>query len=172
MKHSKDKIEGNKPSVLITNNISQNLPLIFGSDAQVRDCFFNLIDNAYDAGYEKDAKIKKKNPELNWPQDQVYEPQIELKASVKDNYLVIDITDNGMGIKEEDKKKIFAGFFTTKPTSIKGYGPGGHGIGVFTVKKLILAHKGKIYFTSEYGKGTTFTIELPLAKKENNSHNA
>jgi len=164
MKHSRDKIEGNKPSVLITNNINQNLPLIFGSDAQVRDCLFNLIDNAYDAAYEKDSQIKKKDPELNWPEGQAYPPQIELKASVKDNYLIIDITDNGIGIKEENKKRLFAGYFTTKATSVKGYGQGGHGIGVFTVKKLILAHKGKIYFNSEYGKGTTFTIELPLAK--------
>jgi len=170
MKHSRDKIEGNRPSVLITNHVTQALPLIFGSNAQVRDCLFNLIDNAYDASYEKDAKIKKEDPELNWLKGQAYNPQIEIKASVKDNYLVIDITDNGIGVKEEDKKRIFVGFFTTKATSVKGYGPGGHGIGVFTVKKLILAHKGKIYFTSEYGKGTTFTIELPLAKKGNNSH--
>jgi len=167
MKHSKDKIEGNKPSVLITNN-NQTSPIIFfGSDAQIRDCLFNLIDNAYDAVYEKDSQIKKKEPELNWPQGQTYTPQIEIKTSVKDNYLVIDIADNGIGIKEENKKRLFAGFFTTKATSIKGYGPGGHGIGVFTVKKLILAHKGKIYFNSEYGKGTTFTIELALAKKGN-----
>jgi len=167
MKHSRDKIEGNKPSVLITNNTSQNLPPVFGSDAQIRDCLFNLIDNAYDAAYEKDSQIKKKDPEVNWPQGQTYTPQIEIKTSVKDNNLVIHITDNGIGIKEENKKRLFAGFFTTKATSIKGYGPGGHGIGVFTVKKLILAHKGKIYFNSEYGKGTTFTIELPLAKKGN-----
>lgn len=170
MKHSRDKIEGNRPAVLIINHALKALPLIFGSDAQIRDCLFNLIDNAYDAAYEKDTKIKKEDPELHWPQGQAYNPQIEVKASVKDNHLVIDITDNGIGVQEEDKKRIFVGFFTTKATSVKGYGPGGHGIGVFTVKKLILAHKGKISFNSEYGKGTTFTIELPLLKKGNNSH--
>jgi signal transduction histidine kinase len=145
------------------------LPLVFGSDAQIRDCLFNLIDNAYDAAYAKDSQIKKKDLEFGWPEGQTYTPQIEIKTSLKDNYLVIDITDNGIGIKEEHKKMLFAGYFTTKATSVKGYGPTGHGIGVFTVKKLILAHKGKISFNSEYGKGTTFTIELPLAKKKGNN---
>jgi signal transduction histidine kinase len=56
MKHSKDKIEGNRPSVLITNHTPKTLPLVFGSDAQIRDCLFNLIDNAYDAAYEKDSQ--------------------------------------------------------------------------------------------------------------------
>jgi signal transduction histidine kinase len=172
MKHSRDRIEGNKPEVVITNHVPPNLPLIFGSDAQVRDCLFNVIDNAYDAAYEKDRKIKDKAHGLVWPQDEVYHPQIELNASTQDDHLIITITDNGIGVKDEDKPRLFAGYFTTKATSVKGYGKGGHGIGLFTVKKLILAHKGKLYFASEYGKGTTFTIELPLAKKEDKESNA
>lgn len=165
MKHFKDKIDGGSPVVSITTRIDKNLPVVFGSDAQIRDCLFNLIDNAYDAVYEKDAKIKQKDTQLNWPEGQTYTPQIEIAAFPKDNYLVINVTDNGMGVKEEYRKMIFASYFTTKPTSVKGYGKGGHGIGVYTVRKLILAHKGRINFTSEYGKGATFTIELPIGQK-------
>jgi len=166
MKHSRDKAEANRPAVLIQKHIPDNLPLVFGSSAQIRDCLFNLIDNAYDAIYAKDQKLKQNDPELTSNSNQPYNPRIDITTSIKDNYLVIDITDNGLGIREEHKKRLFAGFFTTKPTSVKGYGPGGHGIGLFTVRRLILAHKGKIYFNSTYGQGTTFTIELPLAKKK------
>ena len=60
-------------------------------------------------------------------------------------------------IKDEDKHKIFAPFFTTK-TSYKS----GSGIGVYVVKRIVEEnHKGKIKFTSTYMKGTEFIIQLP-----------
>ncbi|RJP29199.1 MAG: GAF domain-containing protein [Candidatus Omnitrophota bacterium] len=172
MKHSQDKIEGKRPPVDISCQIDKNLPSVFGSDAQIRDCVFNLVDNSFDAVYEKIDKIRVRNPELKWPENDSYAPHIELKAFVKDNYLIISITDNGIGIKEEDKRKIFAGYYSSKPTGLQGYGKGGHGVGLFVVKKFILAHKGKIDFASEYGQGTTFTIELPLLKTKESKNNA
>lgn len=171
MKHSQDKVEGKRPAVEIGCQIDKGLPMVFGSDAQIRDCIFNLVDNSFDAVYEKSDKIRVNNPTLNWPKNQPYSPRIELKAFVKDNHLVIGITDNGIGVEEENKRRIFAGYFSTKPTGLQGYAKGGHGVGLFVVKRFILAHKGKISFTSQYGQGTTFTIELPLTKpKENNNH--
>lgn len=157
MKHSKDKIEENKPPVLLVSHVPQELPQVFGSDAQIRDCLFNIIDNSFDAVYERYSRL---------PEHESYIPQIEICAFVKDGYVVITIADNGIGIEEENKQKIFMGYFTTKPTSVKGYGAGGHGIGLYTVHNLILAHKGRISFTSELGKGTVFTIELPISSKE------
>ena len=86
-----------------------------------------------------------------------FRPHIGLKLEQKDRHSLITISDNGVGIKDEDKAKIFAPYFTTK-SSYKS----GTGIGVYVVRRMIEEnHKGKIWFESEYLKGTTFFIQLP-----------
>jgi signal transduction histidine kinase len=65
----------------------------------------------------------------------------------------LKIKDNGMGMSEEVKRKLFTPFFTTKEK--------GTGLGLSTVKKIVQAHKGEITIDSETGKGTTVTILLP-----------
>lgn len=81
----------------------------------------------------------------------------EIKVSIiKDSLgLYIEICDNGHGIKEEDKEKIFTPFFTTK-------GPGeGVGLGLYTAKKIVNAHSGEISFFSTIEE-TIFRVSLPL----------
>jgi signal transduction histidine kinase len=87
----------------------------------------------------------------------LFKPEIivRLRHGVKTD--LIEIKDNGVGIKDEDKLKIFGAFFTTKPSSKSG-----SGIGVYVVKRMIEEnHKGKIWFKSQYLQGTSFFIELP-----------
>jgi signal transduction histidine kinase len=67
----------------------------------------------------------------------------------------IDIKDTGHGITEENLKKIFAPFFTTKE--------GGTGLGLAITKRIVEEHKGNIKIKSAVGEGTTFTVELPVA---------
>jgi len=67
----------------------------------------------------------------------------------------IDIKDTGHGITEENLKKIFAPFFTTKE--------GGTGLGLAITKRIVEEHKGEIKIKSVVGEGTTFTVELPVA---------
>ncbi len=82
---------------------------------------------------------------------------MKMKLSQTEKAYHIEISDNGMGMKPEDKNKIFAPFFTTK-SSYKS----GTGIGMYVVKRMVEEnHKGKISFSSEYGEGTKFSIELP-----------
>jgi signal transduction histidine kinase len=69
---------------------------------------------------------------------------------------VIKIRDNGKGIPQENLKKIFEPFFTTKDVGQ------GTGLGLFIVYKIIEQHKGTITVQSEVGKGTEFTIKLPI----------
>jgi len=66
--------------------------------------------------------------------------------------LKLNVVDNGNGIPEDMKEKVFKPFFTTKNT--------GTGLGLAMVKRVIEAHSGRIYFTST-AAGTTFTVELP-----------
>ncbi len=69
------------------------------------------------------------------------------------NYVKLNVRDSGCGIKQEDQRKIFDLFFTTKPS--------GNGIGLSVCKKIASEHNGSIFFESEVGKGTTFSLILP-----------
>ena len=71
-------------------------------------------------------------------------------------FAVIAVSDSGVGISPEDQKKIFQLFFTTRP--------GGTGIGLANTFRFVQLHNGRIEFDSELGRGTTFRLELPLAR--------
>lgn len=78
---------------------------------------------------------------------------------LKGDKVTVKIKDNGLGIPDEEKDKVFQKFsrMSNKPTG----GEGSTGLGLSIVKKLTELIDGKIFFESEYGKGTTFTLELP-----------
>jgi signal transduction histidine kinase len=78
---------------------------------------------------------------------------INLKAEQKGNLTVIRVQDNGEGIPEEAKEKLFTPLFTTKAK--------GQGFGLAVVKRLVEAQGGKITFESQRDQGTTFTLEFP-----------
>ena len=65
-------------------------------------------------------------------------------------------TDDGEGIKEEDMRKMFQPFFTTKEVGV------GTGLGLSLCYGIIKRHGGMIYVKSKYGSGATFTVELPI----------
>jgi len=71
------------------------------------------------------------------------------------NYAEVIVSDTGTGIPSKIRKKIFDLFFSTKGSS---------GIGLASAKQIVKLHKGTISCRSEVGKGTTFTIRLPIAK--------
>ena len=80
--------------------------------------------------------------------------------SASDRFLEMTLEDNGLGVKEENLKKVFTPFFTTKTSSRRGTG-----LGLYVIRRIITEiHNGKINFESEYKVGTRFIIELPLAK--------
>lgn len=71
------------------------------------------------------------------------------------NYVTITFKDTGKGIKDEDKKRLFEPFFSTKAR--------GTGLGLATAKIIVQGHKGDVGIESEYGKGATVTVTLPLS---------
>ena len=80
---------------------------------------------------------------------------IYIRTKEKNNNLIIEIEDTGVGISKENLTKVFEPFFTTK-----GVGEG-TGLGMSISYKIIESHGGKINIDSEVGKGTKFTITLP-----------
>jgi signal transduction histidine kinase len=113
---------------------------------EIEQVMLNLLKNAAHAM----AEIKKEN----------YTPQISIKTHKKKGYAVIELSDNGPGMDEKISKRIFEPFFTTKTVGI------GTGLGL-SVSYFIITnnHQGKMSVETAAGKGTTFTIELPLIKE-------
>jgi PAS domain S-box-containing protein len=79
--------------------------------------------------------------------------ELEIYTSRRNDKAIIQISDNGVGIPEEMKTKLFDPFFTNKPK--------GSGLGLTSTQNIIINHKGNIQVESEPGKGTTFSIMLP-----------
>ncbi len=92
--------------------------------------------------------------------------KIKIKSEINDNYYIISIKDNGIGLTEEEKSKLFKKF-----GKIERYGQGldvvseGSGIGLYISKKIVELHGGKIWVESEgRNKGSTFYFSLPIIK--------
>jgi signal transduction histidine kinase len=72
----------------------------------------------------------------------------------KNNYLMVTVSDTGVGISKENLQKLFTPFFTTKKE--------GAGLGLMITHEIINQHKGNIKIESKLGEGTKFVIELPI----------
>lgn len=121
--------------VIFNNNCSDN-PLIQGDDEQLTRVFNNLLKNAVQS-----IPDHKKG-------------EILVSVSKKRAVYLIEVKDNGVGINEDKKEKIFVPNFTTKSS--------GSGLGLAMVQQIITAHNGAIYFESKEHEGSTFYVELPL----------
>lgn len=82
---------------------------------------------------------------------------LTINSSDDENYISVVISDTGSGIPEENLTKIFEPLFTTKPKGI--------GLGLAIAKRLVEQNGGKIEVTSQVGKGSTFTVKLPLEQR-------
>ena len=120
-------------NIIIRRNFS-DLPDVWLDEKYFKQALLNLIKNSI-------ASIKENGI-------------IEIEAYQKQNYLFLNIIDNGSGITEEIQPKVFNPYFTTKNT--------GTGLGLTIVYKIVKEHKGEISFSSKKGE-TIFTIKLPLS---------
>jgi len=94
--------------------------------------------------------------------------KIKISSYTKNDNLIFTIQDDGIGMAEEETKKIFTPFYTTKGAFAKNYlGIQGSGLGLSVSYKIIESHKGTITVESEKDIGTKFIISLPLQKEIN-----
>ena len=143
------KGNGEKPQIQIVKEYG-NLPLVECFAGPINQVFMNILSNAIDA--LEDAKSKQTGQEM--PE---IPSQIRICTEVVGKFVEIKIADNGPGITEEVKQRIFDTFFTTKPIGK------GTGMGLSISYQIIVErHKGELYCTSELGNGTEFTIRIPL----------
>ncbi|MBN1822876.1 MAG: GAF domain-containing protein [Endomicrobiales bacterium] len=133
----------------------EDIQTVYGVKSQLMESMYNILDNGFEAVREK------VNFYLKGKEKEEFKPLIRMRCTQKEDSYFIEISDNGIGIKDENKRKVFAPFFTTK-SSYKS----GTGIGMYVVKRMIEEnHKGKIWYESEYMKGTRIYIQLPKAGK-------
>lgn len=93
--------------------------------------------------------------------------EVGLRLIRRDGRVAIEVSDNGIGISKEDVTKIFDPFYRAKGShSIQA---GGTGLGLALVKHIVDAHNGTISVESKVGKGSVFTVELPMKTRENNT---
>jgi len=112
----------------------QEAPIIAVIDRdKIKEAMLNLVTNANDATDHGTVTVKTKS---------------------ENNEAVIEISDTGCGIKQENLKDIFNPFFTTKS--------GGIGLGLAVTRRIIEEHNGKIKVESAWGRGTTFRVYLPI----------
>jgi signal transduction histidine kinase len=122
--------------------VDKSLPGIPLDPEAIHCCLLNLISNAFDAvtdventGDRKEVILRTSKGEGGW---------IEYR-----------VIDSGCGMDEDVKDKVFKSFFSTKGTR-------GTGLGLMITRKAVLEHGGEILLESEKGKGTTFTVRLPV----------
>jgi signal transduction histidine kinase len=122
------------------------VPQILCSTGQINQVLLNILMNAAQAikSQERDDKGK-----------------ITIKTYATDNDVVCEISDDGHGIEPDKLAKIFDPFFTTKPVGE------GTGLGLsISYDIIVIKHKGALLVDNSLGKGTKFTIKLPISKKE------
>jgi PAS domain S-box-containing protein len=122
----------------------ETLPPVLGNESRLGQVFLNLLVNAAQAIPEGDAKGNK----------------VRLTtARSEEDWVVISVEDSGTGIAPENLQRLFKPFFTTKPVGV------GTGLGLSICHGIVTAMGGRIEVASEVGKGTTFRVFMPVAKK-------
>lgn len=127
-------------NILLTTNISRDLPKIKISPEGIEQAILNLLDNA--AKYSGPKKI------------------IDFTAMQTNGQLVISVRDKGLGIPRSERKKIFEKFY--RVDFKKNQKVPGSGIGLSLVKEIAEMHNGHIDVKSEPGKGSTFSLIIPV----------
>ena len=121
----------------------RDLPTIAGDRESLKQAFTNLVSNGINYNHEGGT--------------------VTVVTTEQNGDVVVEISDTGIGISQEDLPFIFEDFFRAKTRETQHIG--GTGLGLPIAKKIIEAHNGRVQVSSELGKGTTFSIFLPKAEQ-------
>lgn len=124
-------------------NVESDLPLIEASKERLAQVFENLLSNA--------VKYTLENG------------RVSVTLSKKEDFLVLEVADTGIGMSEEDKARLFEDFFRS-PKVKKEFE--GTGLGMSVVRRIVMLHSGEISVESALGEGTVFRVKLPIRQPQ------
>jgi two-component system nitrogen regulation sensor histidine kinase GlnL len=139
-------VEG-KP-ITFQRQLDPSIPAILADEGRITQLFLNLIKNAVEALGESGV--------VTISSRIVSEYSMTQKGERRSRMVAVEITDDGAGIPTEVMEHLFTPFYTTKEK--------GTGLGLAICQKIVAEHRGMIRVESEEGRGTTFTILLPLVQ--------
>jgi signal transduction histidine kinase len=118
----------------------QHIPEVYADKEKIRVVLQNLLENSI------------KYSDMHG--------KIFITLVKKDENVQVSVKDTGVGISEEGKDKMFEKFYRDSEAKKKEIV--GSGIGLYTIKKIVEAHEGKVWFESQKGQGTTFFFTIPI----------
>jgi C4-dicarboxylate-specific signal transduction histidine kinase len=133
-------------NIALELDLSKTAPMVLAHPNRLEQVIFNLVTNARDAINQKAEAM----PDTD--------RKIQIHTGVENGRSIVTVTDNGMGIPEAMRKKIFEAFFTTKEMGE------GMGLGLSISNGIVEDYGGKIEVASAEGKGTTFKLSFPTAE--------
>jgi signal transduction histidine kinase len=142
--HSISHAKFSEAGVALSVEVAPGLPEVVCDPDGVRSVAMDLISNALDACSWKDYSPTQ-------------EPEVQLRVVLADRpgHIELQVRDNGDGMPEEVRKRIFTPFFSTKEKK-------GTGLGLAVVARIVESHEGDTYVDSKPGEGATFRVSLPI----------
>jgi signal transduction histidine kinase len=132
-------------SVDIATSFPQASRAVWVDADRIQQVMINLIKNAIEASTQ-DGKVV---VSISFPSELT-----DVLFDAVQDFAIIEVRDQGLGLTEEDKHRVFEPFFSRKSD--------GTGLGLYVTHSIIERHGGYIYVDSQYGEGTTFTVYLPV----------
>ncbi|MCK5651158.1 MAG: HAMP domain-containing histidine kinase, partial [Gemmatimonadetes bacterium] len=130
--------------VELSLDLAPDLPLVVCDAEGIRSVVMDLISNALDACSWKEYEPGE-NPEVI----------LRVVPARREGHIEIQVEDNGEGMTEEVRKRVFTPFFSTKEKK-------GTGMGLAVVGRIVGSHEGDTYVESKPGEGATFRVSLPI----------
>lgn len=143
-------------NVSLRSELADDLPLIEADAGQMQQVVMNLIINGAEAISEHPGQVLVVTGVEEVGELDGRVPQFTAAHLAPGRYVTLEVHDNGGGMDEETKARIFDPFFSTKQM--------GHGLGLAVVSGIVRGHKGGIQVYSEKGQGTTFKLLFPVSQ--------
>jgi signal transduction histidine kinase len=142
--HVRGRIQHEDKDIKVTTDLPDNMPLVSADYARITQVLTNLLDNALNYTVNGDS--------------------IKVSALPEGNAICISVTDSGIGISEENQKKIFDRFFRAEDSTVQKVP--GTGLGLAIVRSIVEMHGGQLKVRSELGQGSTFSFNLPVVLED------
>ncbi|MGL4283038.1 MAG: sensor histidine kinase, partial [Eubacterium aggregans] len=139
------EIKSQQMEISINYKSDENLPEILGDYGRLQQLFINILHNAIKYSDKGDI--------------------IDVVSTLEEDNIIVSIRDYGVGISENDQKKIFSAFYRVEEDRARNEGEGGAGLGLYLAKQIVDKHHGTISMESVLGEGTNISISLPILIK-------